>query len=345
MLGSLRHHEGVVHTEFDASFATTVTKIDRELPLEHEEELVGVGVSVPQVFALHLGDPYVVIVDLGHDSRAPHLGERVEHGVEIARCRGRVSHVAVCTAESGWHHRYHFGANGPRVAPALPSTLLPVSNAPVTAFVPRDRAIERLVRCVFGLVLFGVGITLLIQAELGAAPWDVFHTGLSELTGISTGWIIVIVGVLLLLLWIPLRERPGLGTVLNATLIGIVVDITLPIIGESDQLVVRILMMLGGIVTIGIGSGFYIGAGLGPGPRDGLMTGLAKRSVAGRSISIRAGRTFVEVVVMIIGAALGGSIGIGTIAFMLGIGPLVQIFLPPLTMSASPSKSTSAPPT
>lgn len=187
----------------------------------------------------------------------------------------------------------------------------------------------------FGLVLFGVGITLLVRAELGAAPWDVFHTGISELTGVSTGWIIVITGVLLLLLWIPLRERPGLGTILNALVIGIVFDLTSPIIGEHELLVVRGAMMVGGIVVVAMGSGFYIGAGLGPGPRDGLMTGLAKRSIAGRSISIRAGRTFVELVVLVVGVALGGAIGPGTLAFMFGIGPLVQIFLPRLTMAGT----------
>jgi uncharacterized membrane protein YczE len=200
-------------------------------------------------------------------------------------------------------------------------------------FIPRDRIVERIIRCLIGLILFGVGITLLIQAELGAAPWDVFHTGVSELTGISTGWVIVITGVLLLLLWIPLRVRPGLGTILNALVIGVVVDLTLPIIETSDVLPIQLLMMFGGVVVIGIGSGFYIGAGLGPGPRDGLMTGLAQHSIAGRSITIRTGRTFVEVVVLIIGVALGGAIGIGTAVFTFGIGPLVQIFLPRLTMS------------
>jgi len=216
------------------------------------------------------------------------------------------------------------------------STVRPVTDG-TSRFIPRDRPAERIVRCMFGLMLFGIGITLLIRAELGAAPWDVFHTGVSELTGISTGWIIVITGVLLLLLWIPLHERPGLGTVLNATVIGIVVDVALPIIDESSSLPLRIVMMAGGVVVVAIGSGFYIGAGLGPGPRDGLMTGLSKRRVAGRSISIRAGRTFVEITVMVIGIALGGAIGIGTLAFMLGIGPLVQIFLPPLTMSGRPA--------
>ncbi|MFK7917211.1 MAG: YitT family protein [Ilumatobacter sp.] len=200
-------------------------------------------------------------------------------------------------------------------------------------FIPRDRAVERIARCVFGLALFGIGITLIIQADLGAAPWDVFHTGVSELTGVSTGWIIVITGVLLLVLWIPLRERPGLGTILNATVIGIVVDLTMPVIDESNTLAVQLAMMFGGVVLIAIGSGFYIGAGLGPGPRDGLMTGLSKHSVAGRSISIRFARTFVELVVLAIGIVLGGSIGLGTAVFTFGIGPLVQIFLPRLTMA------------
>lgn len=200
-------------------------------------------------------------------------------------------------------------------------------------FVPVDRPVERIARCVSGLALFGLGVTLLIEAELGAAPWDVFHTGVSELTGISTGSVIVITGVLLMLLWIPLREQPGLGTVLNAVLIGIVVDFTDPLIGDSDVHLTRAAMMLGGVVLIAVGSGFYIGAGLGPGPRDGLMTGLSKHTLGGRSVSIRAARTFVEVSVLIVGVALGGALGVGTAVFALGIGPLVHFFLPRLTMS------------
>jgi uncharacterized membrane protein YczE len=200
-------------------------------------------------------------------------------------------------------------------------------------FFPVDRPVERIGRCLLGLLLFGVGITLLIEAELGAAPWDVFHTGVTELTGISTGFVIIITGVLLLLLWIPLREQPGLGTILNATVIGAVVDLTAPLIPDTDLLVVRATMMFGGVVLIAIGSGFYIGAGLGPGPRDGLMTGLASHTALGRSISIRAARTFVELVVMAVGIALGGAIGIGTAVFAFGIGPLVQVFLPRLTMT------------
>jgi uncharacterized membrane protein YczE len=194
------------------------------------------------------------------------------------------------------------------------------------------RFIERLVRCLFGLVLFGFGISMIISAELGAAPWDVFHTGVSEITGVSVGNVVILTGLALLLVWIPLRERPGLGTLLNATVIGIVVDITLPWIPDSSLIMTRTLLMLGGVTVIAVGSGFYIGAGLGPGPRDGLMTGLAKRSIGGRQISIRVARTAVELLVLCVGIALGGSIGIGTAVFVFTVGPLVQVFLPRLTM-------------
>lgn len=202
----------------------------------------------------------------------------------------------------------------------------------VGRFVPTDRRVERIGRCVFGLFLFGVGITLLIESHLGAAPWDVFHTGVATLSGIGVGTIIVITGVALLALWIPLRETPGLGTVLNALLIGVFVDLTIPLVPDTDRLLPRLVMVVAGVVVIAVGSGFYIGAGLGPGPRDGLMTGLSRRTVFGRPISIRIARTFVEMTVLAVGVALGGSIGIGTAAFAFGIGPLVQVFLPRLTM-------------
>lgn len=206
------------------------------------------------------------------------------------------------------------------------------STRRVVPLIPRDRFPERLGRCVFGLFMYGLGISMLIDAELGAAPWDVFHTGVSELTGIGTGRIIIITGIALLLIWIPLRERPGLGTILNAVEIGLVVDLTLPLMPSTDLLIPRLGLMFGGIVVIAAGSGFYIGAGLGPGPRDGLMTGLSKRSVGSYSISTRTARTSVELIVLAVGIALGGSIGIGTAAFTIGIGPLVQIFLPRLAM-------------
>jgi uncharacterized membrane protein YczE len=191
---------------------------------------------------------------------------------------------------------------------------------------------EKLARCVTGLAFFGFGITLFLRANLGLAPWDIFHKGLSKKLDISIGLVIVGVGLLLLLLWIPLRQRPGVGTILNALEIGFVVNLTKPLVGEPDQLVMRTLMVIAGVLVIALGSALYIGAGLGSGPRDGLMLGLSKRSIAGRQISIRLARTVIELTVMVAGLFLGGSIGIGTLIFMFGIGPLVQLILPRFEM-------------
>ena len=182
---------------------------------------------------------------------------------------------------------------------------------------------ERIVRCVAGLFLFGLGITFFIRAELGLAPWDVFHKGLSEKLDVPIGNVIIGVGVLLLLLWIPLRQKPGLGTILNAIEIGLVVNLTKPIVGHPDHIAGRLGLMVAGLLIVALGSALYIGAGLGPGPRDGLMLGLSERG-----ISIRLARTCVEITVLIAGVALGGPVGLGTIAFTFGIGPLVQRFLP-----------------
>jgi uncharacterized membrane protein YczE len=146
------------------------------------------------------------------------------------------------------------------------------------------------------------------------------------------------VGLLLLLLWIPLRQKPGVGTVLNALEIGFVVNLTKPLIGEPDQLVMRTFMVIAGVLVIALGSALYIGAGLGSGPRDGLMLGLSQRSIGGRRISIRVARTTIELTVMIAGLFLGGSIGIGTLIFMFGIGPLVQLVLPRFEMRLARAK-------
>ena len=197
---------------------------------------------------------------------------------------------------------------------------------------------EKLGRCITGLAFFGLGITLFIQANLGLAPWDVFHKGLSEKLDVSIGLVIVGVGLLLLLLWIPLRQKPGVGTVLNALEIGFVVNLTKPLIGEPDQLVMRTFMVIAGVLVIALGSALYIGAGLGSGPRDGLMLGLSQRSIGGRRISIRVARTTIELTVMIAGLFLGGSIGIGTLIFMFGIGPLVQLVLPRFEMRLASDK-------
>jgi uncharacterized membrane protein YczE len=187
----------------------------------------------------------------------------------------------------------------------------------------KDRPIERLTRCVFGLTLFGTGIGMQKAGNLGLPPWDVFHDGVSTIINVPFGRTIVITSLFVMLLWIPLRQAPGLATILNAVQVGVIADIFLKIVPQADAMPLRIFLMLGGIVTTGIGSGFYIGAGLGPGPRDGLMIGLAKRG-----INIGKARTGVEIAVLVIGVLLGGSIGIGTVAFAVLIGPIVAKTLP-----------------
>ena len=174
-----------------------------------------------------------------------------------------------------------------------------------------------------GLACFGIGIAFFVRANLGLPPWDVFHQGISGRTGISLGFVLIIVAFLVLLLWIPLRLRPGIGTLLNAVEIGLVEVVAQEIIPEAENLVVRLLFMACGMVVIAAGSGLYIGAELGPGPRDGLMVGLNARF----GISVRLARTVVEISVMISGIILGGSVGLGTLVFALGIGPLVQTTL------------------
>jgi len=160
----------------------------------------------------------------------------------------------------------------------------------------RDRLGRRLIRCLSGLAIFAIGISMQMNANLGAPPWDVFHQGVSNQTGITIGRVIVITGFVLLFFWIPLKQKPGLGTILNALEIGLVADIALEIIPEPSNLFVRVAMAGGGIVVVALGTGLYIGSALGPGPRDGLMTGLAKRG-----IPIRVGRTAIEVAVLVTG--------------------------------------------
>jgi uncharacterized membrane protein YczE len=193
----------------------------------------------------------------------------------------------------------------------------------------RDRLGQRLARCTFGLALFAVGISLQMNANIGAPPWDVFHQGVSKQTEISVGKVIVMTGFILLLLWIPLKQKPGLGTILNALEIGLVADLALAVIPEPNNIFIRVVMAALGIVIVAVGTGFYIGSALGPGPRDGLMTGLAKRG-----IPIRIGRTAIEVTVLIVGLVLGGQVGVATFAFAFGVGPLVHFFLPRLAISS-----------
>ncbi|BEL08984.1 membrane protein [Actinoplanes sichuanensis] len=186
-----------------------------------------------------------------------------------------------------------------------------------------------------GLVLYGVSMALMVESGLGLNPWDVFHQGLSEVTGISFGWIVLLVGVPVLLLWIPLRQRPGLGTVANLLVVGFAADAALAVLPAGQAMPARVGYLVGGILLNGFATGLYIGSRMGPGPRDGLMTGLAARFPR---VPLRVIRTGIELTVLGAGFLLGGTVGIGTIAYALAIGPLVHLFLPPLTVpEAAPS--------
>jgi uncharacterized membrane protein YczE len=186
----------------------------------------------------------------------------------------------------------------------------------------------RLPPLIIGLVLFGVGVAFMVVANLGLSPWEVLHQGISFRTGISIGTVAIITGVGVLLLWIPLHERIGIGTVLNVLIIGPVVDVSLWLLPDQvDMMWLRWALMVGGTVIIALGSGLYIGAGLGPGPRDGLMTGLATKG-----INVAVARIGIEIAVLIIGHFLGGTVGIGTLVFAFGVGPLVAFFLPMFSM-------------
>jgi uncharacterized membrane protein YczE len=199
----------------------------------------------------------------------------------------------------------------------------------------RERFIERIVRCAAGLFCFGAGIACFVHSNLGVPPWDVLHQGISEKADIKMGTVIIIVGVVLLLAWIPLRMKPGIGTIMNAVQIGLVENFMEDLLPNSDLIVARVAYLIAGMLFIAFGSGLYIGAELGSGPRDGLMLGLNKRF----GISIRLARTTIEIVVLVVGLFLGGSIGLGTFVFAFGIGPLVQKALLALRMSPSLNES------
>jgi uncharacterized membrane protein YczE len=181
----------------------------------------------------------------------------------------------------------------------------------------------RLVQLYAGLLLYGVSSSMLVLAGLGLDPWDVFHQGLSRTFGLAIGTWAIIVGVVVLLLWIPLRQRPGIGTVSNVVLVGLTMNVVLGHVNAPHALAARVALLVCGVLLNGVATGMYIGAGLGPGPRDGLMTGLAARGH-----SIRVVRTGIEVTVLIIGWRLGGTVGVGTVAYALAIGPLAHVFVP-----------------
>jgi uncharacterized membrane protein YczE len=187
---------------------------------------------------------------------------------------------------------------------------------------------RRLLQLYLGLVLYGASMALMIRATLGLNPWDVLHEGLTRHLPLTFGQVTIAVGALVLLAWIPLRQRPGVGTVSNVIVIGLAVDAALAVLPAPDHLAVRAGLLVGGVLLNGVATAAYIGARLGPGPRDGLMTGLVARS--GRSV--RLVRTVIEVSVLAVGWVLGGTVGVGTVLYALGIGPLVHVLLPLLTV-------------
>jgi hypothetical protein len=187
---------------------------------------------------------------------------------------------------------------------------------------------RRFVQLYAGLLLYGASMALMIRAGLGLDPWDVLHQGLAERLPLSFGMVTIVVGALVLLAWIPLRQRPGVGTVSNVIVIGLAVDAALAVLPAPDAPALRVTFMLAGVGLNGVATAAYIGARLGPGPRDGLMTGLVRRT--GRSV--RLVRTSIEVTVLAAGWLLGGTVGVGTVVYALGIGPLVHVLLPVLTV-------------
>ena len=185
------------------------------------------------------------------------------------------------------------------------------------------RGTARAAALLVGLVGYGFSMAVMVQANLGLDPCDVFHQGLAERTGTTIGAATAVVGVVVLLAWIPLRNRPGIGTVANVVVIAVVVDLGIAVLPAPDAMGIRVAMMLGAVALNAISTVLYIGAGLGPGPRDGLMTGLVART----GLSVRVVRTSIEATVLAVGWLLGGTVGVGTVIYALGIGPLVQLVL------------------
>ncbi len=191
------------------------------------------------------------------------------------------------------------------------------------------RTTRRLVQLAVGLTLYGVSMGMMVRSGLGLDPWDVFHYGIAQHLPVSFGTVVIIVGALVLLLWIPLRQWPGLGTVANVVVIGVATDATLNLLAAPRPMAARVALLLGGIVLNGLAGALYIGSQFGPGPRDGLMTGLVRRT--GRSF--RLVRTSIELTVLAVGWLMGGVVGVGTVLYAILIGPAVQAFLPIFTVA------------
>jgi uncharacterized membrane protein YczE len=209
---------------------------------------------------------------------------------------------------------------------------IPLRNLSPRQQLRAGRLPRRLVQLLVGLTLYGVSMAMMIRGALGLDPWDVFHAGIASHVPLSFGEVTILVGALVLLLWIPLRQWPGLGTIANVVVIGLAADAGLALITTPEALWARAALLASGIVLNGVAGGLYIGSQLGPGPRDGLMTGFARRT----GLSIRLVRTTIEVVVLGVGWLLGGPVGVGTVLYAVTIGPLVQFFLPRLTVDLGP---------
>jgi uncharacterized membrane protein YczE len=192
-----------------------------------------------------------------------------------------------------------------------------------TGLIPADRRVLRMTQLQAGLVAFGLSDAFMIMSGLGATPWDVFHQGLARHVGLAVGTLVILVGAAVMLLWIPLRQKPGFGTLSNVVVIGVAMNFTMQWVPTPHALWLRWAVLLSGILVNGLATGAYIGAGMGPGPRDGLMTGYAARGH-----SLRLVRTLIEVTVLVGGWLLGGTVGVGTALFAVAIGPLAHRFIP-----------------
>lgn len=203
-----------------------------------------------------------------------------------------------------------------------------LANLGPIAQLRTGRLPERMFRLIGGLWLYGLSVALMIKGAVGASPWDVFHLGVSLHLPLGLGATMVLASLAVLLAWIPLRQMPGLGTAANTALLGPFADLNLELLATPDGLAVQVLYMLAGVTCCGLATAMYVGAQLGPGPRDGLMTGLARRT----GLSIRLVRTGIEAMVLVTGAWLGGPVGVGTVVFALAVGPVTQRFLPYLVV-------------
>ena len=195
---------------------------------------------------------------------------------------------------------------------------------------------RRLTQLFAGLLLYGISLALVLRAGLGLAPWDVLHQGLARPTGLTVGQMVILVSFAVLILWIPLRQPPGFGTFANAILVGLSVDLTMLVLDDVSSWPARVLFLVSGVLLNAVATALYIGAMLGPGARDGLMTGLVRRT--GRSV--RVVRTSLEVGVLAVGWLLGGTVGVGTLLYAFAIGPVVHVLLPPLTVPPKPVPTT-----